>query len=98
MFSPNVAGSVAPDTRLARRTFVRETPRPSVSKPEAGEHHDGGGFARPIFDSNSQVNIVGFCFAYSAVTSKYRFSANTPVSISSYSGSLRPRRPFSSTS
>jgi len=58
MLSPNVASRVAPDSRLARATFVRETPRPSVSKPKAGKHHDGGRFARPICDSNSHMNIV----------------------------------------
>ena len=62
MLSPNVTCRVAPNTRLARATFVRETPRPSVSKPEAGKYYDGGGFARPICDSNSHMNIVGRLF------------------------------------
>ena len=35
--------------------------------------------------------------AYSMNTSKYRSSSNTPVSSSSNSGALRPRRRFSST-
>src|SRR6516225_219211 len=62
MFSSNAASCVAPDTWLALATFVRETPRPGVSKPEAGKYHDGGGFARPICDSNSHMNIVGRLF------------------------------------
>src|SRR5271165_875863 len=62
MFSPNVASRVAPNARLARATFLRETPRPSVSKPEAGEHDDGCGFARAICDGNSNMNIVGRLF------------------------------------
>ena len=36
----------------------------------------------------------GAAFAYSTKTSKYRSSLNTPVSISSYSSSVRPRRAF----
>jgi hypothetical protein len=37
---------------------------------------------------------VGDDFAYSTKTSKYRSSSKIPVSISSYSGSKRPRRRF----
>src|SRR6516162_1508657 len=62
MFSSNVACCIAPDTRLALATFVREAPRPGVSKPEAGKYHDGGGFACPICHSNSHMNIVGRLF------------------------------------
>ena len=41
---------------------MRATPRPGISKPEAGKHHDGGGLVRPICDSNSHMNIVGRLF------------------------------------
>ena len=36
----------------------------------------------------------GAALAYSTVTSQYRFSAKTPVSSSSYSGSCRVRAPL----
>jgi len=62
MLSPNVASRVAPNTRLARGTFVRKTPRPIVAKPEPGKHHDGGGFIGAISDCKSHMNIVGRLF------------------------------------
>jgi hypothetical protein len=37
---------------------------------------------------------VGLAFAYATSTTQYRSSSKTPVSISSYSGSSRPRRPM----
>src|SRR6516165_5362259 len=62
MLSPNVASRVAPNTRLARGTFVRKTPRPIVAKPEAGKHHDGGGCIGAISACKSHMNIVGRLF------------------------------------
>ena len=62
MVRSNLAGLVAPDTRLAEATFVRAAPRPRVPKPEAGKYNNESGFIRTICDGNSHMNIVGFLF------------------------------------
>ncbi len=41
---------------------------------------------------------VGDALAQSTVTTQYRSSSNTPVSVSSYSGSSRPRAAFTARS
>ena len=59
MFSTDLAGPVAPNTRLPRAPLVRASPRPSVSEPKVGKNYDGGGYARPVRNGDLYMNIIG---------------------------------------